>query len=110
MSVNHSPHQRRHVVVIGGGFGGLSAVRALRHAPVDITLVDRHSYNTFQPLLYQEATAALNPGDVTWFLRSLRFKQRNVRFINAVVEAMDHSARSITLSDGQVLQYDELVI
>ena len=98
------------MVVVGGGFGGLSVVRALRHAPVDITLIDRHSYNTFQPLLYQVATAALNPGDVTWFLRSLRFKQRNLRFINATVEAMDHSTRSISLSNGHSPTYDELVI
>src|SRR6478609_10799401 len=65
-------HARRrpHVVIVGGGFGGLSAIRALRKADVDITLVDRHTYNTFQPLLYQVATAGLNPGDVTFFLRA----------------------------------------
>ena len=58
-----SARRRPHVVVLGGGFGGLAAVRALRRSDVDITLVDRHTYNAFQPLLYQVATAGLNPGD-----------------------------------------------
>ena len=60
---------RPHVVVVGGGFAGLAAVHGLRGVDVDVTLIDRHTYNTFQPLLYQVATATLNPGDITWFLR-----------------------------------------
>ena len=62
--------RRPHVVVVGAGFAGLAAVRALKKAPVRITLVDRHSYSTFQPLLYQVATGALNPGDITYGTRS----------------------------------------
>ena len=64
--------RRPHVVVMGGGFGGLATVRSLTNSDVDITLVDRHTYNAFQPLLYQVATAGLNPGDVTFFLRATR--------------------------------------
>ncbi|MDQ3592829.1 MAG: FAD-dependent oxidoreductase, partial [Actinomycetota bacterium] len=74
-----SKQNRPHVVVLGGGFGGLAAVRALRKAPVDVTLVDRNAYNVFQPLLYQVATAGLNPGDITYFLRSVHARQANMR-------------------------------
>src|SRR5690606_1352326 len=89
--------QKPHVVVVGGGFAGLSAVRALRHVDVDVTLIDRHPYNTFYPLLYQVATATLNPGDITYFLRAVRARQKNMRFVNGTVTAMDHTAREIVL-------------
>lgn len=85
MHETSSSTKRPHVVVIGGGFAGLSVVRKLKNADVDITLIDRHTYNTFQPLLYQVATAALNPGDVTWFLRAVRSGQQNVRFLRGTV-------------------------
>ncbi|WP_347354978.1 NAD(P)/FAD-dependent oxidoreductase [Intrasporangium sp.] len=101
---------RPHVVVLGGGFGGLAAVRALRKADVHVTLVDRHPYNTFQPLLYQVATGTLNPGDVTWFLRSVRSKQDNVTFVQGAAERIDHDARTVALSSGEVLAFDHLVI
>lgn len=103
-----SPRPR--VVVVGGGFGGLHAVRELKRADVEVTLVDRHNYNTFQPLLYQVATATLNPGDVTWFLRAVRSHQRNVRFVRGAVIAMDHSSRTIRLEGGQRIGYDYLVV
>jgi NADH dehydrogenase len=106
----HGTGTRPHVVVIGGGFGGLTAVRALGKADVDVTLVDRHAYNTFQPLLYQVATATLNPGDVTWFLRSVRSKQKNVRFLQGECQSIDTSARQVRLAAGEVLTYDHLVI
>ncbi|MGO1590497.1 MAG: NAD(P)/FAD-dependent oxidoreductase [Ancrocorticia sp.] len=102
--------KRPHVVVIGGGFGGLAAVRKLANADVDITLIDRHTYNTFQPLLYQVATAALNPGDVTWFLRAVRARQDNVRFVRGTVLSMDHADRSLTLDGNIVVKYDYLII
>lgn len=109
MAVQEGSSTRR-VVIVGGGFGGLSALRELRHADVEITLIDRHSYNTFQPLLYQVATATLNPGDITWFLRSARYRQKNVRFNNGTVAAMDHTAKTVTLSDDQSVPYDDLII
>ncbi|MFT0762539.1 NAD(P)/FAD-dependent oxidoreductase [Actinomyces sp. F1_1611] len=102
--------QRPHVVIIGGGFGGLAAVRGLRRAPVDITLVDDHAANVFQPLLYQVATAALNPGDITWFLRSVRAKQPNVHFRRAAMTGLNPEAKVVSLSDGTELTYDYLVL
>ena len=102
--------RRPHVVVLGGGFGGLSAVRAMRKADVDITLVDRHTYNEFQPLLYQVATAGLNPGDVTYFLRATRMAQPNVSFRQGEATGLDPAEQVITFHDGGLLHYDYLVI
>ncbi len=105
-----SATKRPHVVVIGGGFAGLSVVRKLKNANVDITLIDRHTYNTFQPLLYQVATAALNPGDVTWFLRAVRSGQQNVRFLRGTVLTMNHETRLIELDSNITVKYDYLVV
>ena len=102
--------RRPHVVVVGGGFGGLSTVRALRKADVDITLVDRHPYNAFQPLLYQVATAGLNPGDVTFFLRATRMAQHSVSFRQGEVVGVDPGHRTITFADGLHLGFDYLVL
>ncbi|MEJ7635077.1 NAD(P)/FAD-dependent oxidoreductase [Aeromicrobium sp.] len=105
-----SGQKRPHVVVVGGGFGGIAAVRKLKRADVDVTLIDRHTYNTFQPLLYQVATASLNPGDITWFLRAIRAKQSNVRFLKGLVVSMDHEAQTLKLDGGVEVKYDHLVI
>jgi NADH dehydrogenase len=102
--------RRPHVVVVGGGFAGLSAVRGLRDVDVEVTLVDRHTYNTFQPLLYQVATAGLNPGDVTYFLRATRMKQRNVSFRQGDVIGVDPKAQVVTFADGGSLDYDYLIL
>jgi NADH dehydrogenase len=102
--------RRPHVVVVGGGFGGIATVRKLKRADVDVTLIDRHTYNTFQPLLYQVATASLNPGDITWFLRAIRAKQSNVRFLKGLVVSMDHDAKTLRLDGGVEVKYDQLVI
>jgi NADH dehydrogenase len=101
---------RPQVVVIGGGFGGLETVRALRRAPVDITLIDSHAYNTFQPLLYQVATAGLNPGDITYFLRSISARQCNVRFRKGEVVDVDPDAQTVAIETGETLTYDYLVV
>ncbi len=98
------------MVVLGGGFGGLAAVHALRNAPVDVTLVDRQAYNTFQPLLYQVATAGLNPGDITYFLRSVHARQPNMRFSKGRVASVDPGSRSVRLEGGTALDYDYLVV
>ncbi len=105
-----TPSKRPHVVVVGGGFGGVAAVRKLKRADVDVTLIDRHTYNTFQPLLYQVATASLNPGDVTWFLRAIRAKQKNVRFMKGTVLTMDHVNKTVGLESGLTVSYDHLII
>lgn len=98
-----------HVVIVGGGFAGLTAARALRRAPVRITIVDRRNHHLFQPLLYQVATAALNPGDIAYPIRAVLRAQGNARTILARVDGIDPAARTLQLSDG-VLAYDYLVL
>ena len=98
-----------HVVIIGGGFGGLECARRLARAPVTVTLVDRRNHHLFQPLLYQVATAALNASDIAYPIRAALAKQKNARVLLAAATAIDVSARTVTL-DGGVLGYDFLVV
>ncbi len=81
------------VVVIGGGFGGLAAVRALRRAPVAITLIDRTNHHVFQPLLYQVATAGLSPADIAAPIRNIVSQQKNVQVRMGEVIGIDVAAR-----------------
>jgi len=97
------------VVIVGGGFGGLNAARALRRASVRVTLVDRRNHHLFQPLLYQVATAALAPNDIAYPIRSILRRQRNARVLLDEVRAVDPAAREIVLADGR-LGYDFLVL
>ncbi len=100
-----------HVVILGGGFGGLSAARALSRAPVRITLVDRANHHVFQPLLYQVATAGLAPSDITVPIRWRLRKQRNVTVLLANATGIDPAARRVTLDDGALhLDYDFLIV
>ena len=101
--------KRPHVVIIGGGFGGLAAARHLAKAPVTITLIDRRNHHLFQPLLYQVATAALNPSDIAYPIRAVLAKQQNARVLLAEAMAIDPVARTVTLDDG-LLHYDFLVV
>ena len=105
-----SGRQRPRVVVIGGGFAGLSAVRELSVANADVTLVDRNPYNTFQPLLYQVATGGLNPGDVTYSLRAFTSRYRNTAFRRATETTVDPVARLVHVEGGESLPYDYLVV
>ncbi len=105
-----SQGSRPHVVVVGGGFGGIAAVRKLARVDVDITLIDRHTYNTFNPLLYQVATASLNPGDITWFLRAIRSKQNNVRFLKGIVTGIDHDKKELALHGDVSVPFDYLIL
>jgi NADH dehydrogenase len=100
---------RPRVVIIGGGFGGLSAARALRHAPVDVLLIDRRNHHVFQPLLYQVATAGLSPGDIASPIRWILRHQQNVRVWLAEVTGIDVAARSVRLADGAV-PYDYVIV
>src|SRR6266853_1955995 len=100
----------KRVVVVGGGFGGLRAARALRSAPVDVTVVDRRNYHLFQPLLYQVATGSLSPGDIAAPLRSVLSRQRNTRVLLGHVEDVDPLAKRVLLADGAALEYDSLVV
>jgi NADH dehydrogenase len=97
------------VVIIGGGFGGLYAAKALAKTPVSITLVDRRNYHLFQPLLYQVATAALNPSDIAAPIRAVLRKQSNVSVIMGDATGIDPDSRIVTLTDG-ALAYDILII
>src|SRR5438105_5922965 len=103
------PTSRPRIVIIGGGFGGLYAARALKHAEVDVTVIDRTNHHLFQPLLYQVATATLAPTDITAPIRWLLRKQRNTRVLLAEVTGIDVAARSIACDDGAVLSYDYLI-
>jgi NADH:ubiquinone reductase (H+-translocating) len=99
-----------HVAIVGAGFGGLEAAEHLAHVPVEVTLIDRHNYHTFQPLLYQVATSLLNAEDVGAPVRSMFRHQDNVTFRMATVTGVDVAGRTIHLEDGNKLAYDFLVL
>ena len=101
---------RHHVVIVGGGFGGLNAARALGRAPVRVTLIDRRNFHLFQPLLYQVATGGLSPADITAPIRALLRRQGNAQVLLAEVESVEVADRRVRLSDGQVIEYDTLVL
>jgi NADH dehydrogenase len=91
------------VVIIGGGFGGLYAAIALRDEEVRVTLVDRRNHHLFSPLLYQVATAALNPSDIAAPIRSVLRLQDNCRVILAEVTRIDTDAKQVILADGELV-------
>jgi NADH:ubiquinone reductase (H+-translocating) len=99
-----------HVVIIGGGFGGLYAARAFRRQPVDVTIVDRRNHHVFQPLLYQVAMAALSPGDIASPIRWILRHQQNVEVLLGEVERIDPSRHCIHLCDGDEIPYDFLIV
>ena len=101
---------RPRVLIVGGGFAGLWATRALAKAPLDITLVDRANHHLFQPLLYQVATAGLSAGDIAAPLRHILRDQANVAVRMAEVTAIDTAARSVRCADGAAIDYDFLLV
>src|SRR5499427_1156142 len=86
---------RKRVVIIGGGFAGIAAAHALRHADAEVVLIDRRNHHIFQPLLYQVATAILSPAEIAAPIRQLEAKQRNVSILLAEVTAVDVASRTI---------------
>ena len=104
------PISRPRVLIIGGGFAGLWATRALAKAPVDIVLIDRANHHLFQPLLYQVATAGLSAGDIAAPLRNILRGQANVEIRMAEVDAIDTAARCVHCSDDASLHYDYLLV
>ena len=101
---------RPRVVIVGGGFAGLQAAKALTEAPVRITLVDRRNHHLFQPLLYQVATAVLSPADIAHPIRSVLRDQSNVEVILDEVAAIDPTAKEVVLEDGGRLPFDYLIL
>src|SRR5215468_2801875 len=98
-----------HVVIIGAGFAGLNAARALKNAPVELTLIDRRNHHLFQPLLYQVAMAGLSPAEIAAPIRSLLSKQRNARVRLDEVTSIDPAAHRVQTESGSV-DYDVLVL
>jgi NADH:ubiquinone reductase (H+-translocating) len=99
----------KHVVIIGGGFGGIAAARALKRAPIRLTMIDRRNHHLFQPLLYQVATAALNPSDIASPIRRILRRQRNASVILGEATAIDTRRKIVQLLDGEVA-YDFLIV
>ena len=98
------------MVIIGGGFGGLTVVQSLRGANVEMVLIDRTNHHLFQPLLYQVATAALSPTDIASPLRSVLRSQRNVRVIMDEVVAIDKERRLVILAEGEAIPFEYLIV
>ena len=98
------------MVIIGGGFGGLTAAKALRKAPARVTIIDRHNHHLFQPLLYQVATATLSPGDIASPIRWILRHNRNTRVLLGDVRAIDLNARRVRLEDEDTIDYDYLIV
>lgn len=104
------PTEMPHVVIVGAGFGGVSATEELAKEGFRVTLLDRFPYNTFQPLLYQVATGGLNPGDVTYRLRNFAAQHESVRFRWAEVVGIDHDRQEVICDDGARISFDYLII
>jgi NADH dehydrogenase len=99
-----------HVVIIGGGFGGLYAAKRLRGKPVTVTIIDRRNHHVFQPLLYQVASAVLSPGDIAAPIRWILRRQRNVEVLLGEVQRIDAARKVVHLADGADISYDYLIV
>src|SRR5262245_46259337 len=100
---------RPKVVIVGAGFGGLEAAKALSRVAVDVTVIDRQNHHCFQPLLYQVATAALSPAEIAWPIRHILRQQRNATVLMAQVSGIDLAGRFVHTSAGQI-SYDYPVL
>ena len=99
-----------HVVVVGGGFGGLQVVHGLEGAPVRITLIDRRNHHLFQPLLYQVATTALATSEIAWPIRRLYRDRKEVTTLLSEVGGIDRQNRTVILKSGETVSFDTLVL
>ena len=102
--------ERHRVVILGGGFGGLSAAQKLKRAPVEVILIDRRNFHLFQPLMYQVATGSLSPGEIAAPLRSVLSRQKNTRVLLGEVSDIDPAAKRVKLLDGASFDYDSLIV
>ena len=110
MSGKTADSEKPHVLILGGGFAGLYAARSLKRAPVRVTVVDRRNHHLFQPMLYQVATAALNPSDIAAPIRSVLRDQPNTEVLLGIVESIDPVRRRVVLTDGADSSYDYLIV
>src|SRR5262249_16057085 len=108
--VGDNMDQPHRVVIVGGGFGGLYAARALRKAPVRVTLIDRRNFHLFQPLLYQVATGQLSPANIGGRLRSGVRKEKNRHVLLGEVAGFDLDTSRVQLADGEAVPYDSLIV
>src|SRR6202158_2569951 len=99
-----------HVVIIGGGFGGLTAARSLHKAPIRITLIDRSNHHLFQPLLYQVATAGLSPADIAQPIRHILKDARNIEVVLGEVDRIDTNSKQVHTTDKLTYPYDYLIV
>jgi NADH dehydrogenase len=105
MTESNAPH----VIIVGAGFGGLSAIKGLRKAGARVTIIDKNLYSTFQPLLYQVATGGLNAGDVSYAVGGFAAKEQT-RYVRGALAGIDAAGRQVKLSDGRAIGYDFLII
>lgn len=110
MKKDSTESKRKHIVIIGGGFGGIATATALKNADVDITIIDRLNHHLFQPLLYQVATAELSPGDIAAPIRAIVNKNPNIKVILGEVKKIDPDKKSIHLRNGRSIDFDQLVM
>jgi NADH dehydrogenase len=107
---SHKGEKRKKVIIVGGGFGGLWAAKALANKRVEVTLIDRKNHHVFQPLLYQVATAVLSPGEIAQPIRRILHKYRNIEVILGEAVGFDKEKNRVELADGSAIEYDYLVV
>src|SRR5580658_6533760 len=98
------------VLILGGGFGGLYAAKALRRAPLEVTLLDQRNFHLFQPLLYQVATGSLSPGEIASPLRAILRSQKNARVLLGEATDLDAEGRRVIFGGAGTLPYDSLIV
>ncbi|MEZ4655984.1 MAG: FAD-dependent oxidoreductase [Caldilineaceae bacterium] len=101
---------RPHIVIVGGGFGGLYAAKTLGNQPVRVTLIDRRNFHLFQPLLYQVAMAGLSPGNISAALRSILSRYENIQVLLGAVIDLNAEQKWVRLADGDQIDYDTLIV
>ncbi|MGO3183213.1 MAG: NAD(P)/FAD-dependent oxidoreductase [Aequorivita sp.] len=110
MEKDKSQSERRHIVIIGGGFGGIATAKALKDTDADVTIIDRLNHHLFQPLLYQVATAELSPGDIAAPIRAILNKNPRIKVLLGEVEKICPELKSLKMKNGQSISFDQLVM
>jgi NADH dehydrogenase len=102
--------QKHRVIVLGGGFGGLAAAKKLKHAPVEVILIDKRNFHLFQPLMYQVATGSLSPGEIAAPLRGILSHQKNTQVLLGEAADVDPDTKRVTLCDGATFEFDSMIV